>query len=120
MQTYKEQDITIDVYIDINEFGKEFYGMPDNAIADEEMEKEMWGFACIDTKTISIFLPSDYNKIELAETVAHELGHIVELPYPTNPEQINGNDELHELKANHYQDFYKTVTAIMEIIDRPF
>jgi hypothetical protein len=114
----KEQDYTIKIYTNILDWARDFYGMPDGAILanEDEVSHECQGFAEIDTKSISIFVPKDFNIRELKETLAHEVGHIIELQWPANPEQIEENDELHEIKANYYADYYMLVDSIIEKI----
>ena len=115
MKTLKEQDYTINICTDIIEWAKDFYGMPDGAeLANEdEVSSECMGFAQLDEKLIWIFIPEDYSLGDLKETIAHEIGHIIEIEYPINPEQIESNDKLHELKANHYMNFYLLVDKII-------
>lgn len=115
MYQIKVDDIKINIYRDIIEWAKEFYGMPENAVLQnqEEVDNECMGFANINDKEISVFVPIKYNLIDVKETIAHEVGHIIELKYPTNFEQTEDNDELHELKANHYMDFYLLVDKIV-------
>jgi DNA replication initiation complex subunit (GINS family) len=60
-----------------------------------------------------VFVPKEYDLKDLKETISHEIGHIVEMEYPTNPEQIEANDELHEIKADHYMNFYLLVDKIV-------
>lgn len=117
MHTFREGDYTVNICTDIIEWAKEFYGMPDNATIHnkQEVESECMGFAQIDDKEIWVFVPNGYNKSDLSSTIAHEIGHITELKYPENPEQIEGNDSLHELKANHYESFYVQVNKILEL-----
>lgn len=115
MKTLKEQDYTINICTDIIEWAKEFYDMPDGAelVNEDEVSSECMGFAQLDEKLVWVFVPKGYDLKDLKETIAHEIGHIVEMEYRTNPEQIESNDELHEMKANHYMDFYLLVDKIV-------
>ena len=115
MKTLKEQDYTINICTDIIEWAKEFYGIPDGAeLANEdEVSSECMGFAQLDEKLVWVFVPNEYDIKDLKETIAHEIGHIVEMEYPTNPEQIEANDELNEMKADHYMNFYLLVDKIV-------
>ncbi len=115
MKTLKEQDYTISIYTDIIEWAKEFYGMPDGAeLANkDEATSECMGFAQLDEKLVWVFVPKEYDIKDLKETIAHEIGHIIETKYTTNPEQIEANDELHEMKADHYMNFYLLVDKIV-------
>mgnify|MGYP003405101418 CR=1 FL=1 len=118
MKTLKEKDYTINICTDIIEWAKEFYDMPEDAELgnEEEVSSECMGFASIDEKILWVFVPKKYDLKELKETIAHEIGHIIEMEYPTNPEQIESNDELHELKADHYMNFYLLVDKIVDDI----
>lgn len=116
MLIFKEQDYTVNICTDILEWAKEFYEMPEGAILanEEEVSDECMGFACVgEDKEIWIFVPKHYDIKDLKGTIAHEIGHIIELKYPTNPETTEGNDELHELKAKHYEEFYLLVDTIV-------
>jgi len=115
MKTLKQEDYTINVCTDIIEWAKEFYGMPDDSkLANEdEVSGECMGFSQIDTKTIWIFVPKEYDLKDLKETIAHEIGHITEIPYPINPEQTDINDDIHEMKADYYMNFYIFVDKIV-------
>lgn len=118
MKTLKEQDYTINICTDIIEWAKEFYGMPEDAELgnEEEVSSECMGFSSIDEKIVWVFIPKEYDLKEIKETIAHEIGHIIEMEYPTNPEQIESHDELHELKADHYMNFYLLVDKIVDDI----
>jgi hypothetical protein len=116
MITLKEEDYTINICIDIIEWAKKFYDMPDDAILENksEVDNECMGFACIEDKEVWIFIPKEYKLKELKETIAHEIGHIIELKYPTNPPTLTDKNEyLHELKADHYMSFYSLVDKIV-------
>lgn len=115
MKTFKEQEYTINICTDIIEWAIMFYDMPEDSVLanEEEVSSEFMGFAVIYKKEVFIFVPKKYDLKELKETVAHEIGHIIELEYPTNPEQNDENDELHELKADHYMNFYLLVDKIV-------
>ncbi len=124
MKTFKIQDYTINICTDILEWAKEFYAMPDGATLanEEEVKSECMGFAQIDDKEIWIFVPQEYDMMDLKETISHEMGHIVEFKYPNNVEQIESNRELHELKADHYMDYYmvtdEIIMAAMRVISK--
>jgi hypothetical protein len=115
MKQFKEQEYTVNICTDIMEWGKEFYGMPDNAELDNrsELESECMGFSQIDDKEIWVFVPKDASEEEIGETLAHEVGHIIVPEFITNPEQIDGNDELHEQKAEYYKNYYMTVRRML-------
>lgn len=117
MHTFTEGGYKVNICTDIIEWAKMFYEMPDNAILEgmEELNNECMGFAQIDDKEIWVFIPAEYNKSNLSSTIAHEIGHIIELEHPDNPEQIEGNDSLHEIKANHYEAYYVLVNKILEL-----
>jgi len=120
MIKFKHEDYTVELCLDIDEWAKEFYGMPDGAIIDnvEEMQRECMGFSEISGKQLWIFLPKKYEPEEFESTIAHEVGHIIDLKHTVNPEQIEENDELHELKANYYEGYYMTVRRIVDKANR--
>ena len=115
MKQFKEQEYIVNICTDIMEWGKEFYGMPDGAELENrsELESECMGFSQIDDKEIWVFVPKDFNEDELAETLAHEVGHIIVPQFITNPEQIEENDQLHEQKAEYYENYYMTVRRML-------
>ncbi len=80
------------------------------------------GFAQIEYKEIWVFVPKIYELNDLKGVISHEIGHIIEMKYSTTPENIEGNEELHELKADFYMDFYllvdKVVTNVMCLISK--
>jgi hypothetical protein len=120
MKTIKEQGYTISICTDFNEWVKEFYEIAEGCIVMpyDQDDKECMGFAEITEKEIWVFLPKDYSLKDLKETVAHEIGHIIEMEHPTNPPE-DAADELHELKADHYMNFFMLVDKIVErIIDK--
>jgi uncharacterized protein YjaZ len=65
------------------EWAQEFYDMPQDAIIanKEEVLAECMGFAQIDDKEIWIFVPPQYDLADLIQTIAHEVGHIVEMKH---------------------------------------
>ena len=115
MKTLKEQDYTINICTDIIEWANEFYGMPFGAelVNKDKASSECMGFAQLNEKLVWVFVPKEYDIKDLKETIAHEIGHIVEMEYPTNTEQIETNDELHEMKADHYMNFYLLVDKVV-------
>ncbi len=115
MKTFKIEDYTINVCTDTAEWEKEFYNMPEGAILEVD---GCMGVTSINDKEIWVFVPPVYDIMELKRTIAHEVGHIIEFNYPKNIEQIDGNDELHELKANHYSKFYMVTDDIVNAIIR--
>ena len=48
----------------------------------------------------------DYSKV-----IAHEVGHLIEGGFKKNPAPRMKN--LHEVKANHYMDYFMLVTDII-------
>ena len=107
------REYKVNVYYDIEEWGKEFYSMPEGAILEdrEELESECMGFACPDDNRISIFIPKIQKYRELEKTVAHELGHLMEF-------KVKFPDELErqEQKANHYESFFELVNNVLDTI----
>lgn len=99
---------------DLKEWGKEFYGLEGNEMISEEHTDFYMGFAILDDNEIFLYEPKTKDDQELQLLIAHEIGHLVELEYPKNPET---NDyEVHEAKANHYEAFYKLVQEIFKKI----
>jgi hypothetical protein len=120
MKTLKEQDYIINICTDIIEWAKEFYNMPDGAelTNEDEVSSECMGFADSVGKIVWVFVPVGYKLRDLKEIIAHEIGHIIEMQYPTNPEPIEANDELQEMKANHYMNFFLLVDYIVaDVVD---
>jgi hypothetical protein len=115
MKQFIEQDYTVNICTDIIEWAKEFYGMPDNAELDDlsELESECMGFSQIDDKEIWVFVPKVASEEEIAETLAHEVGHIIVPEWTYIPEQIDGTEEQHEEKAEFYENYYMTVRRIL-------
>ena len=118
MKIIQVDEYTIYICIDIIEWAKEFYAMPEGAeLANlDEVSKECMGFAQIDDKLIWIFVPEIYHLTDLKETIAHEVGHIIEFKHTSNAEQIEENDELHEIKAEYYMNYYLLVDKIVSIV----
>lgn len=120
MRTFFVEDFKINVCQDILEWTKTFYDVPEGAILEEEDRDkvEHMGFSNIDGKEIWVFAPEKWNLFELKQIVAHEVGHIVELKHNLNPAQSDDNDDLHELKADHYMNFFMLVDNIVsQILD---
>jgi hypothetical protein len=115
MKQFKEQEYTVNICTDIIEWAKEFYGMPDNAELDNrsELESECMGFSQIDDKEIWVFIPKNASEEEIGETLAHEVGHIIVPEWTCNPEQIDGTEELHEQKAEFYENYYMSVRRML-------
>lgn len=113
MKQLSVKEYKVNVYYDIEEWGREFYGMPEGAILEdrEELESECMGFACPDDNRISIFIPKYQKYRELEKTVAHELGHLMEFKAESSDEA-----ERQEEKANHYESFYELVNDVLDII----
>ena len=113
MKILKEQDYTINICTDIIEWAKEFYNMPDGAelVNEDEVSSECMGFAQIDEKLVWIFVPKEYDLRDLKETIAHEIGHVIDGGFKKNPAPRMRN--LHENKANHYMNFYLLVDKIV-------
>lgn len=115
MIVLKEQEYTINICIDIIEWAKELYGMPEDAelINPLGLSRDCMGFAQIDEKIIWVFIPKKYRLKDLKSVIAHEVGHIIEMKYPANPDETEEAAELHEMKADYYMDFYLLVDKIV-------
>ena len=99
----------INVCQDIEEWGKEFYGLPEGAEIDNrtELESECMGFAQPEDKEMWLFVPHHHKNNDLSETIAHELGHLMTF-----------KSDDHEKRAEHYENFYKLVIRIRSRILR--
>lgn len=104
MKTYNEQHITINICTDIEEWAKEFYNMPENAVIDniEEVTSECMGFADVENNIIWIYIPDRHDLKDIKKTIAHEVGHL-------HKSNIKGGEES---KAQYYEDFYMLVDNI--------
>lgn len=120
MIEFKHENYKIGLCLNIEEWAKEFYDMPDDAIIDnvEEMQRECMGFSDITGRELWIFLPKKYEPLDFESTIAHEVGHIIDFKHKENHEQIEANDELHEEKANYYEGYYMTVRRIVDKANR--
>jgi hypothetical protein len=99
----------VNVCQDIEEWGKVFYDLPEDAKIDNkpELESECMGFAQPEDKEMWLFIPHYYKHNDLSETIAHELGHLMTFKTDDYPEE-----EREEKKAEHYENFYKLVVRI--------
>lgn len=118
MKSFCHEGIKVEIFESAKEWGETFYNLPDNAVLDEkelkELNGEINGFACLEDNTISLYVPM-IDDDELEETIAHEIGHLVEGGFKKNPPDKSRYNKRHELKANHYQDYYKLVKKIYEL-----
>lgn len=116
MIQFKEGEYTVNLCTDIWEWAQEFADIPEGASLDdlanrEELESSCAGFACIEDKEIWIFVPTKaFDHRDMEDTVAHELGHIIEFKFLANPD--NEDYDLNEQKAEYYEKFYRTVREI--------
>lgn len=122
MITQEIDNIKINIITNINEWGKEFYDIPEDAILEntEDLEKECMGFSSIDDNEIWIYKSKNSSFEELLSVVSHELGHLITNGYKKNPPQTKRYNSKHELKAIHYENFvmksYKITTILFNII----
>ena len=120
MKSFSHKGYTIEVFDDIKEWGITFYDMPENAVIEEsffkEFNNEISGFANIEDKIIHLFIYNKDDLIEIENTIAHEVGHIIEGGFKKSPPNKSRYDKRHELKANHYQDYYMLVRDIYELV----
>lgn len=105
----------VNICRDIIEWGREFYGIPEDAKRKdienvEELESECMGFADPEGKEIWLFIPQSYSVDDLSSTIAHELGHVAE-PFKASKCAHGGKHD--ELQAEHYEDFYMLVNKIV-------
>jgi hypothetical protein len=116
MKSFNHNCYKIDIYTNITEWAKEFYGMSDDAILvnTEDVNNDYMGFAELENKKISIFIPNNQNDLELSKVVAHEVGHIIEGGFKKNPAARMIN--LHERKAEHYENYFVLVNDIINKI----
>lgn len=117
MERFKFKGITIDVYRDPMEFAKmeekpfgdipeeyQFAGIVDIETGDIGVSKST-GFTILDDRTIHFYIDPECTFEDLLETVAHELGHLVEGGFKKNPPQKRRYHRRHEEKAEHYECF---------------
>ena len=114
MKNFNFNKIEIELYTDSNEWIKEFYpDVPEYCNVDIPMST---GFANIKDKVVYIFKRDDCTFDDLLETVAHELGHIITGGFKYNPPSISWlywlTDNIHEKKAQHYEEFAMTAYNI--------
>ncbi len=112
MKSFQINSISVNVCNNIIEWAVEFYDMPNNATIDniEEVTSECMGFADIDNKIIWVYLPDNYDLIDLKKTIAHEVGHL-------QSNNIIGGEEV---KANYYEDYFILVDKIInKVIHNP-
>lgn len=121
MRTIQVDDYTINICVNPHFWVEEFYDIPEGAeVAEIENPQEYGvpGFASIDDKEIWILAMKGHSQLDLTHTLAHEVGHIIEFSHPFNPEQVDGNDDLHEQKADHYAGFFMLVNQILELVKK--
>jgi len=113
MKSFSVQNYKVNVCYDIDEWGKEFYGMPEGAEIDNrsELESECMGFAQPEDDEIWIFIPSVFDNADLLTTVAHEVGHVMEWK-----DSDYDDDKREECRAIHYEGFYLLVNRIIKTI----
>ena len=114
-------DNHINVFIlqDIEEWGREFYGMPQGAELENkvELECEPMGFSELESNTIWLFIPRNHVQFnDVFLTVAHELGHIITGGFKKNPPNKPRYAKRHEQKAEHYENFAKCLIEICDLI----
>lgn len=113
--SFKENDITVNIYTNIIDWAKEFYDMPEGAILDneEEVSKEVMGFADVDNKVASIFIPKSCNIQDVKDTIAHEIGHIIQIQglIESNYESLEGYEEA---KADCFMNYYKVTQNVIQ------
>lgn len=117
MNQFKVKEYTINVCQDIYEWGREFYGVPENVELDniEELTSTSMGFAMLEEKIIWVFIPKGNKKECYRSTIAHEVGHIIEGGFKKNP--APRMNKLHELKAEHYENYYNLVSDIINQVE---
>ena len=115
--TYNQ--LTIEVYTDPDEWITEFFENSDECNMSREELLNIDGFADIEGNIIYLFKRVDYTFVDILATIAHEYGHIIKNSpsddIPLEPEY----NELHEEKAEFYEEFvldcYKLTELIMNI-----
>lgn len=113
MKQLKVKEYKVNICQDIEEWGREFYGAPEGAILEDkdELMSECMGFACPEDNEISIFICRFPKYRELEQTVAHELGHLMNLKLLSK-----SDDDQQEEKANHYENFFELVNDVLDAI----
>ncbi len=120
MVEFKFKNIRVGLYTNPEAFARKFYCVPETAILDMESLPDSAGFSEIEEKLIWIYVGKTCSFEELLSTVAHELGHLITGGFIENPPFEEEYDELHEVKAEHYEDFvldsYKLAKIIEEMV----
>ncbi len=79
--------------------------IPKGAIFAGLNEGDSTGFCNLNTNTITLYVGHNCTFIDLLSTISHELGHLIEGGFKNNPPQKNKYFDLHEQKAEHYENF---------------
>lgn len=119
MHTFKVQDIEVNITSDILEWGREFYGIEEGHTIHEDYVEELtstsMGFAYLQEKQIWVFIPTGNKPECYRSTIAHEVGHVIEGGFKKNPSARM--IQLHEKKAEHYENYYMLVSEIIEHVE---
>jgi hypothetical protein len=117
MYQFKIKDYTVNICQDIYEWGREFYGIPDNAELDniEELTSTSMGFSMLEEKEVWVYIPKGNMKECYRSTIAHEVGHIIEGGFKKNP--APRMMKLHEKKAEHYEQYFNLVMEIINHVE---
>lgn len=118
MKEFKFNNISVCLYSDPEAFARKFYDVPENAVLDMESLPDSAGFSEIESKQIWIYVGKTCTFKELLSTVAHELGHLITGGFIENPPFEEEYDELHEVKAEHYEDFVVNSYDLAKIIEK--
>ena len=120
MKEFKFKNISVGLSTDPEAFARKFYDVPENAVLDMESLPDSAGFSEIEAKQIWIYVGKSCSFEEILATIAHELGHLITGGFIVNPPLTEEFDELHEVKAEHYEDFvmdsYKLAKLIEELV----
>lgn len=119
MEQFEIYGCKINTCTDINEWATKFYGKTDEMIIDEnqllELNSECMGFAEPEANEIWIFLPKNFDDLDLETTIAHEIGHIFGDHVPI----INkDNDDDHEKIADYFYQYYSIVKQIYQLLKK--
>ena len=117
MDQFKIKDYTVNICQDIYEWGREFYGIPDNAELEniQELTSTSMGFSMLEEKELWVYIPEGNKKECYRSTIAHELGHIIEGGFKKNP--APRMSKLHEKKAEHYEQYFNLVMEVINYVE---
>ena len=120
MEKIKIDGINVKIYNNAKEFCYDYFDIPKGAILDVNNLPKSAGFACIPDNEIAININNGCEFSEILGTVAHEIGHIIEGGFVKNPPDEDRYEDIHEKKAEHYENFTLTAYKIAKYIHNKY